>query len=214
MTSAQHAARPTGGGCGNGDVPPSARRLARCWDSVEIGDLANEETFARFYVYTVSLLEHSLRRDGAGYEEAQDLAHDTMLLLYRKRSEIGRPVAYALATARRVFIRHRMSAWVRLEFSADDDLWASLGILDYGEAEQLAVLEVIASLPAQQRRVLALRYDGYTPTEIAEMLQTTPNNVRVTLHHARRRLRSRMIAPVPVSCRSGLRNDRGGEGRR
>jgi DNA-binding CsgD family transcriptional regulator len=60
----------------------------------------------------------------------------------------------------------------------------------FDEVDHVDVLKVIASLPAQQRRVLALRYDGYTPAEITDVLRTTPNNVRATLHHARKRLRT------------------------
>jgi RNA polymerase sigma factor (sigma-70 family) len=180
----------------NPDSLPPPRRRARRWDSVEVGELADGDKFARFYDYTVRLIEHHLRRQGAGYEEAQDLAQDTMLILYRKRAEIGRPVAYALATAHRVFIRHRTLRISQLEYTISDELWDSFATLDdLGEVEQTGVLRVIASLPGQQGRVLALRYDGYTPGEIAQLLDTTANNVRVTLHHARTKLRAHIDPP-------------------
>lgn len=54
--------------------------------------------------------------------------------------------------------------------------------------EFLALLE---GLSAQQRAIVALRYGGgFTPTEIAELLDTSPGVVRVQLHRAHTTLRA------------------------
>jgi RNA polymerase sigma-70 factor (ECF subfamily) len=58
-------------------------------------------------------------------------------------------------------------------------------------SEQAAwVLAVLDLLPPRQRQVLAWHYDGYPPSQIADILRITPANARVALHHARETLRS------------------------
>lgn len=55
-------------------------------------------------------------------------------------------------------------------------------------AEFLALLD---GLSTQQRAIVALRYTGgFTPTEIAELLDTSPGAVRVQLHRAHAALRA------------------------
>lgn len=51
-------------------------------------------------------------------------------------------------------------------------------------------LDQLASLSDQQRAVVVLRYaGGYTPSDIAEVLETSANAVRVQLHRAHAHLR-------------------------
>jgi RNA polymerase sigma factor (sigma-70 family) len=54
-------------------------------------------------------------------------------------------------------------------------------------------LDLLHSLSEQQRTVVILRYAaGFMPTEIAQMLETTPGTVRVQLHRAHQHLRERI----------------------
>ncbi len=49
----------------------------------------------------------------------------------------------------------------------------------------------LGSLPLRQRQVVSLRIDGELPfAEIAEALEITENNAKVTFHHAMKRLRA------------------------
>ena len=67
--------------------------------------------------------------------------------------------------------------------SGDPQLASSLG--DF--------LDLLHSLSEQQRTVVILRYAaGFMPTEIAQMLETTPGTVRVQLHRAHEHLRERI----------------------
>ncbi|GGR46147.1 sigma factor-like helix-turn-helix DNA-binding protein [Streptomyces netropsis] len=45
-----------------------------------------------------------------------------------------------------------------------------------------------ASLPYRQRQILAWTLSGYTPSEIAQQLELTPEAVRASLKKARRTL--------------------------
>ena len=59
--------------------------------------------------------------------------------------------------------------------------------LDVIDAEFLSML---GDLSVQQREIVVLRYLGqFTPTEIADVLDTTPGAVRVQLHRAHTALR-------------------------
>ena len=60
------------------------------------------------------------------------------------------------------------------------------------ESETRAVVEeTIATLPAQQRRVITLRdIDGWTSEEVCDLLGLSEGNQRVLLHRARSRVRA------------------------
>ncbi len=61
------------------------------------------------------------------------------------------------------------------------------------DPELVLFLDQLSTLSNQQRAVVVLRYGGgFTPTEIAEVLDTTPNSVRVQLHRAHAHLRERI----------------------
>jgi DNA-directed RNA polymerase specialized sigma24 family protein len=47
------------------------------------------------------------------------------------------------------------------------------------------VLRLVASLPVRQQQIMAWTLDGYSPSEIAEVLSMAPDAVRQTLRRAR-----------------------------
>lgn len=54
-------------------------------------------------------------------------------------------------------------------------------------------LALLGGLSAQQRQCIVMRYvGGYTPAEIAEILDTSPGTVRVQLHRAHTQLRAEL----------------------
>ena len=98
-------------------------------------------------------------------------------------------------------------AWVRRVagrlLDAVDDARADWTPDDPQDDEKLAVLvdqhagfiDLLASLPGQQRMVLAWSLDGFTPTQIANALRIAPATVRSNLRHVRERLRRHRAAP-------------------
>lgn len=57
-------------------------------------------------------------------------------------------------------------------------------------------LSQLGELSDQQRAIVVLRYAGnFKPTEIAELIDSTPGSVRVQLHRSLTRLRRLMEAP-------------------
>ncbi len=62
------------------------------------------------------------------------------------------------------------------------------------------VAEHVSALPPRQREALVLTvYEGLDTTEAARVLETTPQNIRVLVHHARTRLRTELAHLMPAS---------------
>ncbi len=79
--------------------------------------------------------------------------------------------------------------------SATATATASEGLLLY-DAPLVVFLSQLGELSDQQRAIVVLRHaGGFTPSEIAELIDSTPGSVRVQLHHAHTRLRRTMEAP-------------------
>ena len=72
------------------------------------------------------------------------------------------------------------------------DPWSDQPAARAMESETRAVVEeTIATLPAQQRRVISLRdIDGWTSEEVCDLLGLSEGNQRVLLHRARSRVRA------------------------
>jgi RNA polymerase sigma factor (sigma-70 family) len=147
--------------------------------------------FAEFYLQFMPSLVRFLRWQGAPLADATDIAQETMLQLYRYWSSVRAPAAWARQVASRRLGRH-IADGPRERLVDDvvlDDVSASslLAVSDIRVLEQrYDVLRLLDKLPSRQRQVLAWTYEGYTPAEIAEELQLTPEAVRANLYKARR----------------------------
>ena len=122
--------------------------------------------------------------------EAEDVAHDTLERLWRRRAELAacrRPEAFALTSLRNACI-DRLRRRGREEplpsgFVAADDPFA-------GASEREWVRAAMARLPLRQREVLHLKeIEGFATREIAALFATDEAQVRVLLSRARCRLR-------------------------
>ena len=70
-----------------------------------------------------------------------------------------------------------------------------VGALELGSR----VAQCVSALPPRQREALVLTvYEGLDSEQAAEVMQTTAQNVRVLVHHARTRLREQLGALVEV----------------
>lgn len=129
--------------------------------------------------------------------ESEDLTQQTFLKAWRA---IGRYkvtsvpfVAWLLTIAHNTVISyyrgrrdHAPLDWKALEIDSGDDLHGT-AVRNY---HQKAVRHAIAQLPAEQQRVVVMRYiEEVEYGHIAAALNKTENNVRVILHRALRRMR-------------------------
>ncbi|WP_203789367.1 RNA polymerase sigma factor [Paractinoplanes rishiriensis] len=95
------------------------------------------------------------------------------------------------AGIRRVARNHFVKARIR-ERRRLRRLWEVIGQLSSARDCQLPdddsedlVLALVGRLPREQRAVMAFTYDGWSPAEIAELLEKDPQTVRSTLRQAR-----------------------------
>ncbi len=119
-----------------------------------------------------------------------------MLLAWKHWDTIGEPAAWVNTVAVRGYWRlaRRRQQEVSLNEAVLEPADPGLGIFT---EEQQQVLCLLRQLPAQQRNVAALFYDGMAMEEIAELVGVSPATVRSHLRHARTTLRglikSRMV---------------------
>jgi RNA polymerase sigma-70 factor (ECF subfamily) len=149
-------------------------------------------SFRDFYLSQTPGLVAFVMWLGAGAEEAADVAQETMTRAWQNWEKIGHHRAWVRTVASREYCRRiaachdepatEIPAHLLRPGAAADEA-ALVG------SEQARVLEVLRLLPYRQRQVMAWVYDGYTPAEIAAILDLDPGTVRVNLHKARETLK-------------------------
>ncbi|MDY7104813.1 MAG: sigma-70 family RNA polymerase sigma factor [Actinomycetota bacterium] len=124
---------------------------------------------------------------GADPELASDAVAEAFSQALRRGLAIRDVEAWVWRSAFRIAsgMLEQRSHLVELDGSA-----AVVAALDWGPAELISQLQ---DLSPQQRAAVVLRYvGGFTPTEIASLLDTSPGAVRVQLHRAHAALRVTM----------------------
>ncbi|MEZ7132657.1 RNA polymerase sigma factor [Nonomuraea sp. AD125B] len=148
-------------------------------------DVLRDE-FEDFYRGNFADLVWFLIRWGAR-AEAEDAAQEAMKDAFRNWSSIhSAPRLWVRAAATRIVLRHRQKNKLlqnKLFFSclADHVSYSSSALL---------VLEMLDTLPREQREVMAWIIDGYEPGEIAAMTGQKPATVRSHARHAREKLKA------------------------
>lgn len=151
------------------------------------------EEFEAFYLEFTPKLVGFLIRQGARLSIATEIAQDTMLTAFRKWAEISNPPAWTRRVASRELIRHLS----RAEADLCEDVPEPSPLLSSPDAageweQQQDLLRLLADLPPRQRQIMAWKYDGHSPTEIAEELGISPETVRSSLRKARLMLAARL----------------------
>lgn len=159
------------------------------------------EEFTAIYQSEHASLRASLIAAGARPSDAEDVVHEAFVNMWRRAdaSQIRNVRAYLRAIAFRLMIASTQAK--KPEQLRDFDEGTLDRLLrstapDDDDGHRTALI-LLGELPALQRSVMALVYDGHSPTETARLLATTPNNVRVALNQARRTLRRRLEATRP-----------------
>ncbi|HEY3469700.1 MAG TPA: sigma-70 family RNA polymerase sigma factor [Amycolatopsis sp.] len=170
----------------NGDGPHGATSdTGKVRDPVaDLGD----EAFIDFYRKSIAQLVTFLRWQGARAADAADAAQEAMIKAHRNWASIRNPDAWV----RRVASRE----WGRMAHGIEDAVEPRSpisGLLSQADnVEEMEkrnhVLRMLDQLPPRQRQVLAWTLDGYSPAEIAEELNITPEAARSALFKARRAL--------------------------
>jgi RNA polymerase sigma-70 factor (ECF subfamily) len=138
---------------------------------------------------------HFLMKIGASEADARDAAQEAMVdLLYRLRTDpeaVRRPRSYVYKSGKHCF--YRLSRLARREdLTAVTTRAPALGGSDGAvltEEEAQRVLDLLDRLPPAQKEVVALHYDGFTHSEISDIVGKPDGTVRSLLRHGKNRLR-------------------------
>jgi RNA polymerase sigma-70 factor (ECF subfamily) len=156
----------------------------------ELDDLAFEETYRRVYPMILSKCRRMLA-DGA---EAQDLAQEVFVRLWRARAEVIEPAAvsgWLYRTCTRLAIDRARGR------SRQERTFASFTVHSAAEGADPEALsasrrmlgQVVATTPERELEVVVLsRVDGLTHPEIAEVLAIGERTVRRLLTRFEQRL--------------------------
>lgn len=126
-------------------------------------------------------------------EEAEDLVQDVYLKLWVKRSALSKVdnlEAYVMRAVKNETLNRLKRPLLNSTESEDGVLETNpQHLLEAADAEEI-LLRLIAQLPPVQKTVFQLRTFGhFEATQIASMLETDLNNIRVNLSIARKKLK-------------------------
>jgi RNA polymerase sigma-70 factor (ECF subfamily) len=157
--------------------PPGQRHNAR---------QHTDDAFSAFYRTHIRPLVAFLINHGAGVQTAADIAQEVMTDAYRRWTGITHPKAWVHTAASRALVRKIASVEEPVEEVPEStSLLARPDAIAEWETRH-DVLPLLRSLPPRQGQVLAWTLAGFTPTDIADRLGLTADNVRANLMKARR----------------------------
>jgi RNA polymerase sigma-70 factor (sigma-E family) len=166
-----------------------------------------------FEEFTVARLPAVLRFAGvlAGDRAlAEDVVQEVLIRAHARWDQIGRmdvPELYVRKMVVNEFLSWRRRAWrlVPVGRGTDVDVRHAPDHAP-GHAERDALLTELGKLPRRQRAVLVLRYyEGFSETEIADLLGCAPGTVRGYTSRALARLRVELADHAPAAMQEEYR---------
>jgi RNA polymerase sigma-70 factor (ECF subfamily) len=146
------------------------------------------------------------RRRCASATDADDVTAQVFAVAWRRRDDLPeneQARLWLFGVARRTLSNHHRTL-VRSERMTERvaDMTSRRGAPQGPAAESPVhwLVDAVKDLPAPQAEVVIMRYwDELTVSEIAELLDCTPNTVSIRLHQARNRLRSHLTQKDPAA---------------
>ncbi|WP_055490680.1 RNA polymerase sigma factor [Streptomyces sp. TP-A0356] len=151
---------------------------------------AGQSSFTEFYASEVRRIVLFVYKNGATWDDAWDATQNAFAEAFQRWDGIDYPAKYVRRTALRNYRaqRQRSDEDVRRATEAE---WCYLPSFDQLKIldEEKEVIDAIAQLPERQREVMAWHYDGFSISEISELLSVDASRVRSNLHLARKKLK-------------------------
>ncbi|MGH3976340.1 MAG: sigma-70 family RNA polymerase sigma factor [Pseudonocardiaceae bacterium] len=155
-----------------------------------------DDEFNGFFRKEYSRVVKVVMYAGATLEESEDAVSSAMAQAYARWPWLTQPDAWVRTVALRSYLKKvakdRRRGQLEMTAARQDCLdRVPVGVHEEPD-ERSRVIAVLSCLPPAQRTVMALTLDGYTPTEIAQMLHQRAETVRSNLRHARWKLRGEL----------------------
>lgn len=151
--------------------------------------------FEKFVHASLSRLVLHVVKLGRSVDEAKDAVSEALADAWQHWDQISSPDRWVRLAAARAYFRSAKRDREQLGRALQGGMMAEHapdGLADVCGEEAATVLGLIQQLPRQQRHVMALIYDGYAASEIAQMLHLPRDTVRSHLRHARNKLREQL----------------------
>jgi RNA polymerase sigma-70 factor (ECF subfamily) len=163
------------------------------------------ETFEQLFRDTrTDLLAYILRRS-RNAEDAADVLAETYLIAWQKLGKVpqdDRARLWLFGVARNLLMKgvsRRHSGNALVERLANELRGAEPARLPLEDERRDDLRTVLAKLPVRDREILTMTaWEGLTPKQIARVMGTSANIVRVRLHRARARLKRELELERPV----------------
>jgi RNA polymerase sigma-70 factor (ECF subfamily) len=147
------------------------------WEACYRDEMLNVQ---RYLMHTFNL---------SNIDDSCDPAHEAFEELFKKWPEVTNPRAWLRTVAFRKMLAHRPKNETSLDNifydPADEAASARLMLNE----EQRAARAAISQLPITQRQVFSMCFDGFSYSEIAEVLEITEAAARKNMERARAKLR-------------------------
>jgi RNA polymerase sigma factor (sigma-70 family) len=151
----------------------------------------NPHEFNEFYRRETASVVSLLIRCGYRPDDAADATQDAMWDAFVNWTNLQSPAAWVRTVALRKAMKYARAS-DRERQSMIKSWWLIVG---HDGVDRTAVVEgrdgilaLLSALPAQQRKVVALRLDGFGVGEIADILAIDSSSVRSHLRHVRSRI--------------------------
>lgn len=182
------------------ELPPEALDDRALVTHAQTGDVqAFEELVRRYRNQVFALSFHFVHNR----EEAWDLSQEVFVKAYRSLRRFRGDASFKTwlmritANQSKDFLKKRRLRTVSLDDEIGKRLPSGTAGPDEGVAAQelgAAIEQAVRTLPPKHRTVFVLReYEGLSYQEIAEVMQCNVGTVMSRLHHARRKLQSKLI---------------------
>jgi len=173
------------------DIPAAATRDSAIADQ-QCGSVASvlQRSWEDLYKAEMPRLVRYLMKcfGDSGMRDAADAAHSAFAELFTKWNTVRSPRAWLRTVAFRQMLRQNASAEYPLDVLRHEPATVPASArLELGEETQ-AVLDGLRQLPLAQRQVLALIYDQFSYSEIAQIMSINQAAVRKNAERARRRM--------------------------
>jgi RNA polymerase sigma factor (sigma-70 family) len=171
------------------DIPAAATRDSAIADQ-QCGSVASvlQRSWEDLYKAEMPRLVRYLMKcfGDSGMRDAADAAHSAFVELFTKWDTVRSPRAWLRTVAFRQMLRQNASAEYPLDVLRHEPATVPASArLELGEETQ-AVLDGLRQLPLAQRQVLALIYDQFSYSEIAQIMSINQAAVRKNAERARR----------------------------
>jgi len=173
------------------DIPAAATRDSAL-DDQQCGSVASvlQRSWEDLYKAEMPRLVRYLMKcfGDSDMRDAADAAHNAFVELFTKWNTVRSPRAWLRTVAFRQMLRQNASAEYPLDVLRREPATVPASArLELGEETQ-AVLDGLRQLPLAQRQVLALIYDQFSYSEIAQIMSISQAAVRKNAERARRRM--------------------------